>query len=137
MKKETIEDPVKEARRYVDNAQNVLQKYAMLDKETNHYGDRKYVRAAGHYLWNGILIILNGVFHVNEKKGRISIDDYRMAVRSRDQKLLRLVNDAYEILHLSMGYDGILNKTVCDEGFLVANEIIERCTVMLPMAQET
>ena len=131
--KEAIADPVKEARRYVENAKNVLQKYATLDIETLNYNDRKYVRAAGHYLWNGVLIILNAAFHVNEKKGRISIDDYRMAVRPRDRKLLALVNNAYDILHLNMGYDGILNKKVCDEGFLVANEIIDRCELMLPV----
>ena len=131
--KEAIADPVKEARRYVENAKNVLQKYATLDIETLNYNDRKYVRAAGHYLWNGVLIILNAAFHVNEKKGRISIDDYRIAVRPRDRKLLALVNNAYDILHLNMGYDGILNKKVCDEGFLVANEIIDRCELMLPV----
>lgn len=41
------------------------------------------------------------------------------------------VNDAYDILHLNMGYDGILNKKVCDEGFNVAEEIVDRCAMML------
>lgn len=132
MKKEIIQDPVKEARRYVENARNVLQKYAQLDLETHCYDDCKYVRAAGHYLWNGVLIILNAVYHVNEKKGRISIDDYRKAVGGHDRKLLARVNCAYDILHLSMGYDGITYKIVCDEGFLIANEIIDQCERMLP-----
>lgn len=132
MKKEIIQDPVKEARRYVENARNVLQKYAQLDLETHCYDDRKYVRAAGHYLWNGVLIVLNAVYHVNEKKGRISIDDYRKAVGGHDRKLLAKVNCAYDILHLSMGYDGILYKNMCDNGFLIANEIIDQCERMLP-----
>ena len=129
--KEILEDPVKESRRYVDNAHNVLQKYAQYDPETQCYNDRKYVRAAGHYLWNGVLIILNGVFHVNERRERISIDTYRKAVGARDRKLLALVNTAYDILHLNMGYDGILYKKVCDEGFNVANDIIDRCAKFL------
>lgn len=131
-KPEIVVHPVEEARRYVDNARDVLQKHGKYDAETNHYDDRKYVRAAGHYLWNGVLIMLNAVFHVNEKKGRISIDDYRLAVGRRDRKLLVLVNDAYDLLHLNMGYDGILDKAICDRGFQITTEIINRCAVMMP-----
>ena len=129
---EIVRDPVSEARRYVENARETLKNHAKLDPETNSYTDRKYVKAAGHYLWNGVLIILNTVFHVNEKKGRVNIDDYRMAVGPRDRKLLASVNNAYDILHLHMGYDGVLDKTVCNEGIRLANEIIDRCAVMLP-----
>lgn len=129
---EIARDPVSEARRYVENARETLKNNAKLDPETNSYTDRKYVKAAGHYLWNGVLIILNTVFHVNEKKGRVNIDDYRMAVGPRDRKLLASVNNAYDILHLHMGYDGVLDKTVCNEGIRLANEIIDRCAVMLP-----
>ena len=128
---EIVRDPVSEARRYVENARETLQNNAKLDPETNSYTDRKYVKAAGHYLWNGVLIILNTVFHVNEKKGRVNIDDYRMAVGTRDRKLLASVNNAYDILHLHMGYDGVLDKTVCNEGIRLANEIIDRCVAML------
>lgn len=127
------QDPVKESRRYVENARESLAKGGNYDPETDCYSDRKYVRSAGHYLWTGVLVILNAVFHVNEKKGRISIDDYRMAVGPRDRKLLALVNNAYDILHLNMGYDGVLDKRVCDNGFRVANEIIDRCATMIPV----
>ncbi len=129
---EIVTNPVEESRRYVANAHDVLRKFGKYDPITNHYDDRKYVRAAGHYLWNGVLVILNAVFHVNEKKGRISFDDYRLAVGHRDRKLLALVNDAYDILHLNMGYDGVLDKATCDRGFQIATEIIDRCAVMLP-----
>ncbi|MBQ3710373.1 MAG: hypothetical protein II887_06695 [Bacteroidales bacterium] len=37
------------------------------------------------------------------------------------------VNQGYDILHLSMGYDGIQNKDICNSGFRVANEIIDWC----------
>ena len=131
--KENKENPVKEARRYVNNAKDVLRECGDLDPETGHYRDRKYVKAAGHYLWSGVLVILNATFQVERKNdGRIDIKDYRMAVGTRDRKLLALVNDAYDTLHLHMGYDGVLNKRICDEGFLIANEIIDRCAAMLP-----
>lgn len=131
-------NPIEEARRYVDNAKNILKEKGELDPETHSYTDKKYVKMAGNTLWNGVLLILDAVFHVRKnKKSRPDIKDYQQAVVNRDKKLLLLVNDGYNILHLSMGYDGILNKTVCDEGVSIANEIIERCTVMLPMAQET
>lgn len=130
-------NPIEEALRYVDNAQTLLKEKGELDPETHSYTDRKYVKMAGNTLWNGVLLILEAVFHLRKnKKSRPDIKDYQQAVVSRDKKLLSLVNDGYNILHLSMGYDGILNKTVCDEGVNIANEIIERCSVMLPTAHE-
>ena len=35
-------------------------------------------------------------------------------------------------MHLSMNYDGIQGKTICDEGFRLANDIIDRCSLMIP-----
>ena len=127
-------NPIEEARRYVNNAKDLLRERGGLDPETNHYSDRKYVKAAGHYLWSGVLVILDATFHLERKKeDRVDIKDYQKAVSARDRKLLTLVNDAYDILHKSMGYDGILDKRICDHGFLIANEIIDRCAVMMPV----
>ena len=136
MKKEIelVADPVKESRRYVKNAKDALLQNGKYNALTNHYGDRKYVKAAGHYLWSGVLIIVDAVFHVNKQTDRVNINDYRLAIGRRDRKLLDLLNDAYDVLHLSMGYDGTLNKTICDEGFRVANEVIDRCATMLPFS---
>lgn len=125
-------DPLTEARRYVENAKELLQKKEKYDPETDSYNDKKYVRAAGHYLWNGVLIIIDGVFHIGSKKGRANYNDFRTAVGPRDRKLLTMVNNAYDILHLYMGYDGVLDKSVCDKGFQLANDIIDRCAKMLP-----
>lgn len=125
-------NPIEEAQRYVNNAKDLLQEKGELDPETHRYTDRKYVKMAGNTLWNGVLFILDAVFHVREnKKSRPDISDYQKALVGRDKKLLSLVNDGYNILHLSMGYDGILNKKVCDEGFHVANGIIDRCAMMV------
>lgn len=126
-------NPIEEALRYVDNAQNVLRTNGDLDPETHSYTDRKYVKMAGNTLWNGVLLILDAVFHVKKNKNtRPDISDYQQAIVDRDKKLLSLVNNGYDIMHLSMGYDGILDKTVCDKGFYIAREVIERCAVMLP-----
>lgn len=134
-----IIDPIAEARRYVTNAHEVLRSNGKLDPETNRYEDPKYVRAAGHYLWSGALIALESVFHAKTEKkkrkgkdARVDIDDYLVVVNQRDQKLLRLVIDAYNITHLSMGYDGIQIKTICDDGFRIVNAIIDRCEKMTP-----
>lgn len=130
---EIVSDPVVEARRYVENAQTILKEHGNLDYETQLYQDRKYVRMAGNTLWNGVLLILDAVFHV-KKVGRLHPDviDYRDEVAKRDKKLLALFNTAYETLHVYMGYDGNQSKATCMEGFRFANEIIDRCAAMLP-----
>ena len=126
-------NPVEEAQRYVENAKSLLRANGDLDPETQSYMDRKYVKMAGNTLWNGVLLILDAVFHIKKnKRSRPDISEYQQAVAVRDKKLLMLVNNGYNILHLSMGYDGIQSKKMCDEGFRIANEIIDRCAVMLP-----
>ena len=129
---EMVIDPVSEARRYVENAQTILKEHGNLDYETQLYQDRKYVRMAGNTLWNGVLLIIDAVFHV-KRIGRMHPDviDYRDEVAKRDKKLLALFNTAYETLHVYMGYDGNQSKATCMEGFRFANEIIDRCAVML------
>ena len=131
--KKTIEkmekkDLIEEARRYVDNAHKTLKDNENYDPDTRCYDDKKYVRSAGHYLWHAVMLALDSVFHVREdRRTRIDVDAYREAVRKRDRKLLALLNTSYQILHLHMGYDGILLKDSCDTGFHVTNDIIDRC----------
>ena len=125
-------DPVEEARRYVQNAKDLLNEKGKLDMELQLYQDRKYVRMAGNTLWNGVLLILDAVFHVKKsKKSRPKFTDYERAIATRDLKLLELVNDGYNALHLSMGYDGIRSKSFCQEGIRLTNLIIDRCATML------
>jgi len=57
-------NPISEARRYVENAKRTLNENGELDVELNRYNDEKYVRAAGNYLWLGVLMALDAVFHV-------------------------------------------------------------------------
>lgn len=131
MENDQITDPIAEARRYVANAEDVIKK-AKYDPELQSYTDSKYVRIAGDILWKGCLIALDAVFHVRKGKGRPSIDKYKLAVAKRDRKLLNSVNNGYDITHLSMGYDGVGNKKVCDAGFEIANAIIDRCEKLMP-----
>ena len=125
-------DLIKEARRYVDNADKALRENGRYNKELNLYEDDKYVRAAGHYLWHSVLLALDAVFHVRaDRRTRVDVNDYYEAVRKRDKKLLALVNSGYNTMHLSMDYDGNPAKDVCNAGFRLASEIIERCAKML------
>ena len=135
MAKKKKREPIKEARRYVDNAREILEERGKLDDEGACYEDEKYVRAAGNYLWLGVLMALDGVFHVREdRRTRVNIYDYQEAVSKRDQKLLSWVTDGYEIIHLNMTYDGLTSKGLCDLGFEFANQIIDRCEAMMPAA---
>lgn len=129
---EIVNDPVKEARRYVQNAKDVLRDNGKLNTELQLYEDRKYVRMAGHTLWTGVLLILDSLFHLKSKKRpHPDVIDYRDAISNRDEKLLSLFVSGYETMHIYMGYDGNQSKNTCDEGFRLANAIIDRCATML------
>ena len=129
---EPIVDPVNEARRYVENARTTLSEKGRFDPETGCYGDSKYVKAAGHYLWSAVLLILDAIFEVKNKvQPHPDIKDYKAAIVKRDRKLLTMVNAAYETTHITMGYDGNLSKDVCMGGIRLANDIINRCNTML------
>lgn len=124
-------DLIKEARRYVDNAEKTLRENGNYNKELNLYEDDKYVRAAGHYLWHSVLLALDSVFRVRaDRRTRVDVNDYYEAIRKRDKKLLALVYSGYNTMHLSMDYDGNSRKSVCDDGFALANDIINRCAIM-------
>ena len=136
--KELVNDPIREARRYVDNAKEALDERGKLNYETRRYEDEKYVKAAGHYLWHSVLIALDAVFHVKKAKrnrkgdgSHVDIDDYIAAVSPRDKKLLAYVVTGYKILHVAMGYDGASSKATCDDGIRIANEVINRCETLM------
>ena len=126
-----LENPIEEARRYVTNAEEIIQK-AGYDPEVKSYTDSKYVKTAGDILWKGCLIALDAVLHVRKGKGWPSIEKYQEAAGKRDRKLLQYVNNGYNTLHLYMGYDGTRGKKLCDAGFEYANSIIDRCALLYP-----
>ena len=127
-------DPIEEARRYVANAEEIIQK-ANYDPELKMYTDRKYVKTAGNILWLGCLVALDAVFDIRKGKGRPSIDKYKEAAGQRDRKLLHYLDTGYDTMHLVMGYDGNKSKKVCETGFEWANAIIDRCALLYPGKQ--
>ena len=62
---------------------------------------------------------------------RNPISEARRYVEKRDRKLLAYVNNGYDVMHLYMNYDGNQSKGVSDDGFRLANAIIDRCETML------
>ena len=126
-------NPIEEAKRYLQNAKDILREKAV--KDGNSYTDSKYVKMAGDTAWKGCLIALDAVFHVREslpKGRRVSVDDYRDSVARKDRKMLTCVVDAYNILHLSMGYDGTKSYPVCKDGIDHAERIIQWCEKCMP-----
>lgn len=111
-----------EARRYLSNAKEILREKAV--KEDGVYKDRKYVKMAGHTAYVGVLEALDVVFG-NKKKGRKSVDWYKEELANIDRKALTNFLVAYDVLHLSMSYDGNLSAAVSKEGLEVAEKIIE------------
>ena len=124
-------NPIEESRRYVANAEEVIQK-AKYDPELQSYTDSKYIKAAGDYLWKGCLIALDALFGISKRKGSPDIRKYKEEAGKRDRKLLNSVNIGYNTMHLSMGYDGNKDKRVCDAGFANANDIINHCARLMP-----
>ncbi len=110
-----------EAHRYLENAKEMLRDKAQ--KEDGYYKDKKYVKLAGHAAYSGILVALDGYFGI-KKKGRKNVDWYQNEIAKLDKKVLNAFNTAYEVLHLSMGYDGMPSVKVSTAGFEEAEKII-------------
>jgi hypothetical protein len=65
---------IAEAHRYVENAHDTLKNNENYDPSTRSYNERKYVRAAGRYLWHAVLLALDSVFQVRkDRRTRIDI----------------------------------------------------------------
>ncbi|MDR3340562.1 MAG: DUF5618 family protein [Candidatus Symbiothrix sp.] len=115
-----------EAMRYMNNAKETLLKAG---KEDNYYNDRKYVRTACGTAYNGVLIALDTYLSlkgITKTKGRKSIEYYCEQFGKLDKKMLKHINNAYEVLHLSGYYDGIQDARIVKIGFDEAYEIIDR-----------
>lgn len=116
-----MEDNLQEARRYLNNAREILREKAR--KEGDFYQDRKYVRLAGHAAYSGVLVALDVL--IGKKKGRKSADWYVENLRKIDRKALDRFNALYDVLHLSMAYDGVLLASVSKEGLKAAEVLID------------
>jgi len=120
-----------EAIRYMDNAKETLKKAR---KEDDYYTDRKYVRTACGTAYNGVLIALDGYLLTKgvepPKKSRRSITYYESNIAKLDRKLLRHLDVAYDVLHLSGYYDGIQDAAIIKRGLDVAYAIIDHVKPM-------
>ena len=117
---------IQEAKRYLANAKEILSEKA--GKEGNYYSDSKYVKMAGDTAWKGVLIALDTVFEVKKaSKQRVSVEDYKAVVAKRNKQILTHINEGYQILHLSMGYDGTRSYKVCQAGLEEAKIVIDWC----------
>lgn len=114
------DNPVAEARRYIDNARQILSEKA--GKEGSTYTDPKYVRMAGNTAYNGVLVALDAIIPAPERQRRKSVEHYQRGIQ--DKKLLTEFNIAYSTLHLTLGYDGNLSYTIAQEGLRRAEKII-------------
>ena len=120
-----LKNPIKEAERYLDNAKQILSEKA--EKNGDYYNDRKYVKMAGNTAWNGVLVALDATLNVrkNLKKGtRPDVNDYQKALLAKDRKLNFVFMSAYDTLHKSMGYDGILKQKIVQSGMEDAVNIL-------------
>jgi len=113
---------VEEARRYISNAKDILKEKAK--KEDGYYQDKKYIRMAGNTAYNGVLEALDALI-IEKLKGRKSVSWYKEKLSKLDKKVLNAFISAYDILHLSMGYDGIPSAKIANTGLEYAEQIID------------
>jgi hypothetical protein len=110
-----------EARRYLDNARAILREKAL--KEDEYYQDEKYVKLAGHAAYAGVLVALDSLLG-DKKKGRKEVSWYKEQLAVLDKRVLKHFISAYDLLHLSMSYDGNPETAVAQLGLKRAEEII-------------
>jgi len=118
-----------EAIRYMDNAKEALQKARKGDD--GYYADKKYVRTACGVAYNGVLVALDAWLTMKgvsnpKKKGRKSVDFYKMNISALDKKMADHFDTVYDVLHLLGYYDGVRRVKTIESGFDVAYEIIEK-----------
>ncbi len=106
-----------EAQRYLENAKAILKDKA--GRRDGLYADVKYVKMAAGTAYSGALLILDEFLKQKEglkfKKPK-SIEDYRERVRKHDKKLLGLLVDVYDELHIAGYYHGTTSVNTIQTG---------------------
>jgi Domain of unknown function (DUF5618) len=110
-------DIQQEAERYLDNARTILKEKA--GKKDGLYADVKYVKMASGTAYSGALLILDEF--LKQKEGTKftkpkSIEDYKNRIRKYDKKLLTLLVDVYDELHLAGYYHGTTSVNTIQTG---------------------
>lgn len=125
-----LKDPYLESLRYLENVRLLLREKA--GKSGQFYRDTKYVKLACNTAYSGLLIALSAALLLKASpKNRLSVEDNRNALGSRNRKMLQVFNSAYNYLHLLGGYDGDLNVLTSKEGLRLAEQLIEWCRPIL------
>ncbi len=117
--------PYLESLRYMDNAKENLKKAG---KDDGLYDDIKYVRTASGIAYNAVLIALDEYLkrkEDNDYKKPKSIEDYTKRIAKQNKKLLTLVNDVYDNLHILGYYHGTKSVKNIQAGFEEAYAIID------------
>lgn len=126
-------NPIEQARLRANNAKMILEEKCALDTALNRYENQKYIRKSGRALWRAVLIALDTVLDIREdRRTKVYIDDYLETAAKKDERLAKTIDVGYYVIRVCMGYDGVQHKPICDEGFRLANDIIDRCDEMLP-----
>nr|WP_295931329.1 DUF5618 family protein [uncultured Dyadobacter sp.] len=112
-----ILSPAQEAQRYLENARQILTEKAA--KKDGLYADIKYVKMAAGTAYSAALLILDE--YLRQKEGAHftkpkSIEDYITRLRKYDKKLLRLVVNVYDELHLAGYYHGTRSVDTIQHG---------------------
>lgn len=126
-------NPIEQARLRANDAKMILEEKCALDAALNRYENQKYIRKSGRALWRAVLIALDTVLDIREdRRTKVYIDDYLETAAKKDEKFAKIIDVGYYVIRVCMGYDGVQHKPICDEGFRLANDIIDRCDEMLP-----
>ena len=109
--------PAQEAERYLENARQILTEKA--GKKDGLYADIKYVKMAAGTAYSAALLILDE--YLRQKEGvhftkPKSIDDYTNRIRKHNKKLLALLTDVYDELHLAGYYHGTKSVNTIQTG---------------------
>ena len=109
--------PAEEAQRYLDNAKEILREKA--GKKDGLYADVKYVKMASGTAYSAALLILDEFLKRKEGDKFVkpkSIEDYTNRVRKYDKKLLRLLVNVYDELHIIGYYHGTKSVDTIQKG---------------------
>jgi hypothetical protein len=86
-------------------------------------GRAKYVKLAGHTAYAGVLVALDSLLGY-KKRGRKEVSWYKERLGAMDKRVLKHFSSAYDLLHLSISYDGNPETVVAQLGLKRAEEII-------------
>ncbi|MCF0064273.1 DUF5618 family protein [Dyadobacter chenwenxiniae] len=109
--------PAEEAARYLENARTILSEKA--GKKDGLHADVKYVKMASGTAYSAALLILDEFLKQKEGLKFIkptSIEDYTSRVRKYDKKLMRLLVEVYDELHINGYYHGTKSVTTVQLG---------------------